>query len=131
MRCARLWSKVGPLVLVHLGGVAWQVQIQREINGIIGARATSFLQELPDSLPSQANVRVVPTDQGYPTVAAMAQERGEELGCCMVRRIDCLIGVSMSWCLHKLLTIKGRNSLHKNMAVTFEVCAHKSHNSKT
>jgi len=51
-----------------------EVQIQRQINGIIGERATSFLQELPDSLPSQANVRVVPTDQGYPTVASMAQE---------------------------------------------------------
>jgi len=47
----------------------FEVQIQRQINGAIGTRATSFLQELP----AQANVRVVPTE-GYPTVGSMAQE---------------------------------------------------------
>lgn len=57
-----------------------EVQIKRQIDGIVGVTprvkvsGTSFLQDAPESLPSQANVRVLPTGEGYPTVAHMVQE---------------------------------------------------------
>jgi len=49
-----------------------EVQIQRNVNSIVGSRALTFRQQ--QSLPSQSNVRVVPTEAGYPTVASMVQD---------------------------------------------------------
>jgi hypothetical protein len=57
-----------------------EVQMKRQVDALVGAmtkgkvRSTSFLQNVPESFPSQANVRVLPTDEGYPTVANMVQE---------------------------------------------------------
>jgi len=52
----------------------FEVQIQRHVNNIVGARASSFLQKSAGLLPPQANVRVVQTIGAYPTVATMVQD---------------------------------------------------------
>lgn len=57
-----------------------EVQLKRQIDGVVGVvsqgkvGSTSFLQNSPESLPSQANVRVLPTDERYPTVLEMVQD---------------------------------------------------------
>lgn len=51
-----------------------EVEIQRNVDNIVGARAVSFLQAFSEQSPSQANVRVVPAKELYPTVASMVEE---------------------------------------------------------
>lgn len=58
-----------------------QVQIQGHSNSALSvvkpvrqSRSTSFLQAAGGQLPAQTNVRVVPADVAYPTVASMVQD---------------------------------------------------------
>jgi len=58
-----------------------EVQVHDQVNGIVGGtaqtamlRSSAFLEDRSRQLPAQSNIRAVPTDMKYPTVASMVQD---------------------------------------------------------
>jgi len=70
----------GPKMLINFILNEMEVQVRENMNNVMGVtafasvpRALAFMEGRSVQLPAQTNIRMVPTDVNYPTVASMVQ----------------------------------------------------------